>query len=61
MYGTEEPAVSSDSSKEPIPACSMECQNGCTGPRADQCKDCKHFRSSTSNVSTRSLLKLCWT
>lgn len=51
MYGTADPPVSSDSIKQPpVPACSIECQNGCTGPRADQCKECKHFRSSTNNV-----------
>lgn len=49
-YGTSEPAAPTDSTKEPVPACSVECENGCTGPRADQCKECKHFRSSTSNV-----------
>ena len=49
-YGTSEPAQLDDSTKQPVPACNLECQNGCTGPRADQCNECKHFKRSTSKV-----------
>lgn len=49
-YGTSEPVQHDDSTKQPVPACNLECQNGCTGPRADQCNECKHFRRSTSKV-----------
>ena len=49
-YGTSEPAQHDDSTKQPVPACNLECQNGCTGPRADQCNECKHFKRSTSKV-----------
>lgn len=49
MYGTADPPQPSDSTKKPVTACSIECQSGCTGPRPDQCNECKHFRRSTNN------------
>jgi len=49
-YGTSEPAQPDDSTKEPVPACNLECENGCTGPKANECNECKHFRRSSNNV-----------
>lgn len=55
MYGTAEPSQPTDFTKKAISACSIECLDGCTGPRPDQCNECKHFKSSTNNVCIDSL------
>ncbi|XP_032227541.1 proprotein convertase subtilisin/kexin type 6 isoform X2 [Nematostella vectensis] len=46
FYGTYENPNPASLRKQPVPACDIECEGGCTGPQADHCYHCKNYKQN---------------